>query len=47
MASASGEHVGGRPGVNISDGPGGAKTPNLKALALVDNISRSRGVGWI
>ena len=46
MASASDEHIGGRPGVNISDGPEGSTMTGLKVLVSVDNISGSRGVGW-
>ena len=45
MASAYYEYVGGIPGVNISDGPGGAAAPGLKSPALVENIPGSRGVG--
>ena len=44
MTSASDKRVRGRLGVNISDGPGGAVTLGLKALALVDNISGSYGI---
>ena len=47
MASDSDKRVGERPGVNISDDPGGAATPGLKSLASVDNISGRCGVGQI
>ena len=46
LRRVSEERVGGPPGVNISDGPGGFMAPGLRALALVDNISRSHGSGW-
>ena len=46
MNSDSDKHVVGRPGVNISDGPGGAATPGLKSLASVGNISWIYGIGW-
>ena len=44
MNSDSDKHVVGSPGVNISDGPGGAATPGLKSLALFDKHSGIRGV---
>ena len=46
MSSAFNKRVRIYLGVNISDGPRGAMTLDLKALALVNNISGSRGVGW-
>ena len=46
MNSDSDKHVVGSPGVNISDGPGGAATPGLKALSSVGNISWIYGIGW-
>ena len=46
MTSAYDERVGGRLGVNILDGPGGASTPGSKSLVLVDNILGSRGIRW-
>ena len=46
MEKASNKRVGGSLGVNISDGFGGVTAAGLKALALVDNNSLSRGVGW-
>ena len=46
MYSASENIVRVRLGVNLSDGPGGAATTGLKYLALFENISGSRGVGW-
>ena len=46
MEKSSDKHVEGPPGVNVSDGFGGVRSPGLKSLALVDNNSLSRGDGW-
>ena len=42
----SNKHVGVPPGAYSSDGFGGVTEPGTKFLAFVDNIPRSRGVGW-
>ena len=41
----SDDRVGGPPGANISDGPGGVTAPGSKSLALVENIPGSRDGG--
>ena len=46
LRRVSEERVGGPPGVNISNGPGGVTSPVLKALASVDDISGSQVGGW-
>ena len=46
MVSASDEHDGGKLGINTSYGLRGAAALGLKALASVENISGSRGIGW-
>ena len=46
LKGASNERVGGPPGANISDSPGGVAAPGSKALASVDDIAESRGCSW-
>ena len=46
LKGASDERIGGPPGANISDSPGGFTLPGSKYLSWVGDISGSRGGGW-